>query len=96
MYSSDLCFSMSVPSRVQLSYIRVVFVPMRRCRLFVFVLVLPIGLMRVGDTHSCISVVHPFGCLLLIVSCNGCFVFPLIFLYSIALLSFLLCSTGNI
>ena len=46
--------------------------------------------------HSCIPVVHPCLFLLLIVVCNGWFVFPLILLYSLALLSFELYSTGNI
>ena len=57
-----------------LFYIRMIVVPMGRCRPFVVMLVPPIGLMR-------ISVVHPFLYLLSIVVCNGLFVFPLIFTY---------------
>ena len=37
------------PPESNLSYIRMVVVPMRRCRLFVVVLVSPIVLMGVGD-----------------------------------------------
>ena len=45
MYSSDLCFSISVPSRVQSILHLYGSFSMGRCRLFVVVLVLPIVLM---------------------------------------------------
>ena len=61
------------PPESSLSYIRMVVVPMGRCRLFVVVLV------HASRLHSYISVINPFRCLLLIASCNECFVFPLMF-----------------
>ena len=62
------------PPESSLSYIRMVVVPMGRCRLFVVVLVRPIVLMRVGGIPVSQWSIHS----LLIVSCNGYFGFPLI------------------
>ena len=56
-------------------------VPMGRCRLFLGVLVLPIVLMRVGD-------IPESQWSILFTSPVDCSVFPLIFRYSLAILSF--------
>ena len=77
-----------------LSYIRMVVVPMRR-----FVHCIYVGssnYLAVSRSHSCISVIHPFRCLLLIVVCKIRFVLPLIFLNGFALLWVTLYSTGII
>ena len=93
IYSGDLCFSISVPSRVQ--YILHSY---GSCSGVVSSLCNCVGsshCLGASRWHSCISVVHSFRFPLLIVVCNGWFTFPLIFRYNLTLLSFALCSVGN-
>ena len=76
------------PPKSIIYYIRMVVVPMGRCRHFVVVLVFSIVLIWVGDIPvSYWSTRAPFRCLMLIVVCNGWYVFALIFLYSFTLLT---------
>ena len=78
------------PPESSLSYIRMVVVPMRRCRIFVVVLVPPVLLVRVGDIpvyHWSINSLSP-------VHWDG--LCSLIFRYSLALLRDAMCSMGNI
>ena len=89
MYSSDLCFSISVPSRVQ-SILHSYGSCSHGAVSSLCSCVGSSNCLDASRLHSCISVVHPFRCPLLIVTCNGCFVISRIFL-----LRFALCSTSN-
>ena len=94
MYANDLCFSTSVPSLVQ-SILQWYGSCSHGAEPSILSCLGSSSCLDTSRWHSCMSVVHPFACLLPIDVCKGWSTFPLIFRYSLALVSFALCSTGN-